>query len=138
MYDSNDTYAKQLGLTKYSKGDGAPYDEKWNGVEAKVVGKHGSLLGVELKGKQYIIANGTYIELVNKNYSNMNLKDKFAIAFKGEPQKSFIKAGVMNPDESLTSDGKELFMAYLLQKNGDDFKTTVVDPILAEDAKKAE
>lgn len=67
----------------------------------------------------------------SKTFS-MNLKEKFALVFKGEPEKSFIKAGVMNSDESLTTDGKELFLSYLLKKNGDDFKATVVDPILAE------
>lgn len=66
----------------------------------------------------------------------MNLVEKFALAFKTEPEKSFIKAGIMNPDSSMTDDGKELFMTYLLKKNGGDFKTTVVDPILAEDAKQ--
>ncbi len=70
------------------------------------------------------------------NQSNMNLSEKFALVFKGEPEKSFIKAGVMNADESLTTDGQKLFMAYLLKKNGDDFKTTVVDPILAEEEAK--
>lgn len=72
--------------------------------------------------------------LVDKSYGNMNLKEKFALVFKGEPEKSFIKAAVMNSDESLTSDGQSLFLSYLLKKNGDDFKTTVIDPILAEEA----
>ncbi len=66
----------------------------------------------------------------------MNLKEKFAIAFKGEPEKSFIKAGVMNTDESLTADGQALFLAFLLKKQGSEFKTEVVDPILEEEAKK--
>lgn len=73
--------------------------------------------------------------LIKSNSNAMtSLKEKFALAFKGEPEKSFIKAGVMNTDESLTTDGKEIFLAYLLKKNGDDFKTTVIDPILAADA----
>lgn len=66
----------------------------------------------------------------------MNLAEKFALVFKGEPEKSFIKAGIMNSDESLTSDGQSLFLSYLLKKNEDDFKTIVVDPILAESDKK--
>ena len=73
---------------------------------------------------------------VNSN-AMTSLKEKFALAFKGEPEKSFIKAGVMNSDESLTTDGKEVFLAYLLKKNGDDFKTTVIDPILAAEAADA-
>lgn len=91
----------------------------------------------------YITRNGhalhmthNQLKLVSKK-SNviMNLTEKFALAFKGEPEKSFIKAGVMNSDESLTTDGKELFLAYLLKKNGPAFKTEVIDPILAEEAK---
>lgn len=77
----------------------------------------------------------TLVDTAN-NYTNMNLKEKFALAFKGEPEKSFIKAGVMNIDETLTSDGQAIFLAYLLKKNGDDFKATVIDPILAEAADK--
>lgn len=64
--------------------------------------------------------------------TNMNLIEKAKLAFKGEPEKSFIKVGVMESDESLTEEGQELFLTYLLKKHGDDFKTTVVDPILKE------
>ncbi len=73
---------------------------------------------------------------INKiNAGNMTLKEKFALAFKSEPEKSFIKAGIMNSDESLTSEGRELWTAWLVRKFGAEFKTDVVDPILAEDAK---
>lgn len=73
-------------------------------------------------------------ELVTNN-NQMNLKQKFALAFKGEPEKSFIKAGVMNADESLTEDGQELVLRYVLTKFKDDFKKDVIDPILAEQDK---
>ncbi len=68
----------------------------------------------------------------------MNLIEKAKLAFKGEPEKSFIKAGVMDSNENLTNEGQSLFLTYLLKKNGEDFKTTVIDPILAEDAKASE
>lgn len=78
------------------------------------------------------------IRKAGNSISNMTLREKFALAFKGEPEKSFIKAGVMNSDESLTSDGQSLFLAFLLKKHGADFKKEVIDPILAEEeAKKA-
>lgn len=82
------------------------------------------------------ISEGSSKTLANKNKSTMTLKEKFALAFKGEPQKSFIKAGIMNTDESLTADGKELLLAYLIKKEGDNFKTEVVDPILAVEEDK--
>lgn len=67
---------------------------------------------------------------------NMNLIEKAKLAFKGEPEKTFIKAGVMDSNENLTADGQALFLTYLLKKNGDDFKTTVIDPILADEEAK--
>jgi hypothetical protein len=67
----------------------------------------------------------------NKIY--MNIKEKFAMMMKGEPDKSFFKAGITNSDFSLTSEGTQIFLQYLLKKNGDAFKTEVVDGLLAED-----
>lgn len=65
-----------------------------------------------------------------------SLTEKFALAFKGEPEKSFIKAGVMNQNETLTTEGQAVFMAWLLKANGAAFKKEVVDPILAEEEAK--
>lgn len=70
------------------------------------------------------------------NNKNMNLIEKAKLAFKKEPEKSFIKAGVTDSNENFTTEGKELFLTYLLQKNKDDFKTTVIDSILAEEEAK--
>lgn len=67
------------------------------------------------------------------NNKNMNLIEKAKLVFKSESEKSFIKAGVMDSNENLTTDGKELFLTYLFEKNKDDFKTTIIDPILAEE-----
>ena len=60
----------------------------------------------------------------------MNLREMFVLAFKKEPQKSYIKAGIMDTDENLTDDGKDVFLTYLINKDAD-FKKEVVDPILA-------
>lgn len=76
------------------------------------------------------------IEIISSNSINMTLSEKFAVAFKGEPEKSFIKAGIMNTDESLTEEGQALFLAFLLKEHGTKFKTDIVDPILAEEANK--
>lgn len=73
------------------------------------------------------------LELINSvNNKNMNLIEKAKLAFTPEPEKSFIKAGIVDSNENFTDEGRELFLTYLLQKNKDDFKTTVIDPILAE------
>lgn len=47
-----------------------------------------------------------------------------------------VKVGIMNTNESLTSDGQAVFLAWLLKMNGDAFKTEVVAPILAEKDEK--
>lgn len=92
--------------------------------------------GCAENAKGYYCGCEGYYELVesSNNKSIMSsLKEKMALVFKGEPEKSFIKAGVMNSDETLTSDGQAVFLAWLLKKNGDVFKTEVIDPILADD-----
>lgn len=68
--------------------------------------------------------------------NNMNLVQKFAMLLKGEPMKSFFKAGITNADYTFTTEGKEIFMQWLLTKNGDAFKTEVVDLLLANEDKK--
>ena len=69
------------------------------------------------------------LQLINKN---MNLKDKFTLAFKGEPEKSFRKTGITNGDDFLTEDGQHVFLGWLLKKHGEEFKKDVVDDILKE------
>jgi hypothetical protein len=65
----------------------------------------------------------------------MNIKEKFVLAFKKEPEKSFRKAEITNGDGFLTCDGQQVFLGYLLKKFGDDFKKDVVDDLLKEDKK---
>lgn len=77
------------------------------------------------------------VEIINsKITNNMNLLEKFALMSKGEPEKSFIKAGVMEMNGKLTEDGKQLFFMFLLKKFGAEFKTEVVDGILAYSEEK--
>lgn len=94
-------------------------------VDYKNPGGGNAKLGFEVKKS---------LKVIRKN--GMNLKDKMALVFKGEPQKSFIKAGVMNNDETLTEDGRAVFEAWLLKKHGDEFKKEVVDLILADEPKE--
>lgn len=69
------------------------------------------------------------------NQTTMNIKEKFALAFKSEPEKSFRKAGITNGDDFLTAEGQEIFLGWLLQKHGTEFKTEVVDELLKEENK---
>jgi len=79
----------------------------------------------------------TRFELINPlTPDNMSLTKKFAQIFKSEPQRSFNKAGVTDSGDVLTEEGTTVFLSWLLQKYGDDFKKEVVDPILKEAEKK--
>jgi len=74
------------------------------------------------------------LELISStNQTTMDIKEKFQLAFKSEPEKSFRKAGVTNGDDYLTDDGQKIFLSWLLKKNGADFKTEVVDDLLKDD-----
>lgn len=74
-----------------------------------------------------------WLELVDNKNKNMSLKEKFASVFLKEPEKSFRKAGVTDSDGVLTSEGQNVFLSFLLKKNGDAFKSEIIDPILAEE-----
>ena len=65
-----------------------------------------------------------------------SLKDTFLMNIKKEPQKSFRKAGITNGDDFLTSNGTEIFLVWLLEKHGAEFKKDVVDGILEDEEKK--
>lgn len=66
-----------------------------------------------------------------------SIKEKFLISLKSEPQKSFRKAGITNGDDMLTSEGRDIFLTWLLNKHGLEFKKDVVDGILEnKDSKK--
>lgn len=76
------------------------------------------------------------IELVKSNITFMtNITEKFTLAFKKEPEKSFRLAGITNGDDFLTDDGMKIFLAWLLKSKGAEFKAEVVDDLLKEDKK---
>lgn len=62
----------------------------------------------------------------------MSLISQFKNITRKEPEKTFVKAGVMNESLELTAEGQALFLTYLLEKHQDAFKADVVDAIVAE------
>jgi hypothetical protein len=62
----------------------------------------------------------------------MNILEKFTIALKSEPEKTFRKTGITNGDYFLTTDGEKIFLSWLLKKNGELFKTEVADGLLKD------
>lgn len=70
------------------------------------------------------------LDVTNKN--NMNIKEKFLTLLKREPFKSFRKAKITNGDDILTEDGRDIFLSWMLMRNGADFKKEVVDELLEE------
>lgn len=75
-------------------------------------------------------------DIKNITKTQMNIKEKFALAFKSEPEKSFRIAGITNGDDFLTEDGQKIFLSWLLKKYGNDFKKEVVDELLKKEDDK--
>lgn len=77
------------------------------------------------------------LELISSLTNNqMGIKEAFVLALTSEPKKSFRKAGITNGDDLLTEDGQKIFLTWLLHtKHSDEFKTGVVDGLLAEQEK---
>lgn len=71
------------------------------------------------------------LQVINNNMS-VNIKEKFTLAFKKEPEKSFRKTGITNGDDFLTEDGQLIFLGWLLKKHGEEFKKDVVDDLLKD------
>lgn len=70
-----------------------------------------------------------------KNTMPMSIIEKFQLATKSEPEKTFIEQGICNMNGSLTTDGQQLFIAWLLKSNGEAFKTEVVDVMVKNEEK---
>ncbi len=103
--------------------------------EGVITNINGSTIAVRVDGSTDPSSHSgheSYLELIKSQNIMSNLTEKFALAFKKEPEKSFRKAGITNGDDLLTEDGVKVFLGWLLQQNGEKFKTEVVDGILAE------
>jgi len=61
----------------------------------------------------------------------MNILERYRTSRMKEPEKTLTKAKLMN-DGMLNHSGNILFIAFLVDKYGEEFKKEVVDPILAE------
>lgn len=71
------------------------------------------------------------IELINKSKSTMSkIIDTIKLARLNEPEKTLVKAELMNLDGSLTESGKEALNDLLVQKFKEELKTTYATPIL--------
>ncbi len=75
-------------------------------------------------------------ELQSLINENMDLRETAKMVFMTEPEKSFVKAGIQTVDGNLTSDGVKIWNDFLVRKFGAEFKTEVVDLILAQQAEK--
>ncbi len=101
--------------------------------------------GFEIDGCRHSFKSGNFLEIIKgendiKNkISNaiMTLVEKAKLALKGEPEKTFIKAGIMDMNDTFTTEGKELFKMFLYNKFSAEFKTAVVDPIIEADKAEA-
>jgi hypothetical protein len=105
------------------------------GNKYKVMAVSGSCIYLEETGNESWTSS--YFEIISNNsITNMTLAQKLALAFKSEPEKSFIKAGITNMDGTFTTEGQTVFLAWLLKKNGEAFKTEVVDVLIKEEEAK--
>jgi len=87
-------------------------------------------------GQGHCIENLKLIKTNSLTSKLMDLKEKFVLATTPEPHKSFRKTGITNGDNLLTDEGTQVFLGWLLNKYGAEFKTEVIDGMLKEDAKK--
>lgn len=78
----------------------------------------------------YLLEN--FIKLTKNNNKLMGkLTQIYKSITRTEPDKTFIKAGVLGEDLELTPEGNDLFISYLFALNKDAFKSAVVDVIVS-------
>ena len=75
------------------------------------------------------------LELISKKNVMENVIEKFEMIFEMEMMKSFRKAEITNGNDILTDDGTKIFLSWLLQKHGNEFKKEVVDELLKKTEK---
>lgn len=101
--------------------------------EAYIVNKNmsiGDRLGDECscQEKWTKINNST----TNNNTNMLSLIEQFQNSLRQEPEKTFRKAGIVGSDGFLTTDGQKMFLTFLLNKYGAEFKKDTIDPLVAE------
>lgn len=116
------------------------------------LGWKGEVINISSDGRQIAVqalpgsGSGTYT--VKEEYFDLiksttitttimtNLTQKFRLLTKSEPEKTFIEKGIMDINENLTAEGRDLFNAFLFEKHKAEFKTEVVDKLVDEPEKK--
>ena len=93
------------------------------------------LIGSNLYGAKVEIISSGEVTKTN-NTIIMSILKKFKELTRSEPEKSFVKVGVMNDNLDLTDEGTKLFIAFLFEQNKDKFKSEVVDKLLEESKEK--
>lgn len=78
---------------------------------------------------------GNFKKISSSKSFMSSLTRKFRLLTMKEPQRTFIETGVTTDEGVLTTEGRSLFEAFMLEKHGDEFKKEVVDKIVAEDKK---
>lgn len=94
---------------------------------------------VQIISNRHSESQGCYAVRLAKlpsNYSNMSLIKDFALIFKGEPEKTFQKAGITDAHDVLTEEGSQVFLSWMLKKHGEEFKKEVADEILDQRKKQ--
>lgn len=122
-------------MSKFKVGDRVQITHALSHVDTPHVGKVATIRGEHnansMKDWFYLQGIGfamveDQLQLVETHGSEttfiQNLKQAFASVFKGEPQKSFKKAGVTDASDVLTEDGKSVFLSWLLKKHGEEFQ----------------
>ena len=135
-----------VDIKKYTVGDRVELrDDKGRVTRATVTQVRETSLtlkrddGVEGGGFErgwYFASDGSDGEILNKLSSKTfmsTLKSTWKRITRSEPEKTYIKAGILDDNEEFTAEGRDLFLSHLLQKNPE-FKT-VADQIVAEENK---
>lgn len=66
----------------------------------------------------------------------MSITESFKLSLTPEPFKTLRKSGLTNGDDMLTSEGKDIFLTWLMKQNVEKFKTEVGDAIIADKESK--
>lgn len=129
----------------YKKGDRvkciAPVDgnKDFVGLEGYIYWDSFEMSGTRRLPVTVAFDNGRYwgcelenIKLINEKHM-ASLQDKVKMAFKSEPTKTLIRAGILDARDNFTAEGVSVFLDFLLAKYGEEFKTKIADVVLAEE-----
>lgn len=128
-------------MSKFSIGDRVKYVGNNSGehMSDDNLGDIGIITSIDCNNPVVLQDDGTKyypyehnLELITNKTIMTNVKEKFIGLFTKEPEKSYIKAGLMDNDKIATEDGIRVFVSYLMTKS-DDFKSEVVDKMLKEE-----